>query len=98
MSIKSRHDLGQSPGQWLVDGGLPAHEQIDAVAERTDVDAPVPEPRPRKDAKKDEQGDVVKPDKHAPRPDNSEAVVMWRQRMAKPEAKELYKQRAATAE
>jgi hypothetical protein len=90
--------LGQSPGQWLVDGGLPAHEQIDAVAERTDVYAPVPEPRPRKDATKDEQGHEVKPDKHEPRLDDSEAVAEWRQRMAKPEAKELYKQRAATAE
>jgi len=90
--------LGQSPGQWLVDGGFPAHEQIDAVAERTDVYAPVPEPRPRKDATKDEQGHEVKPDKHEPRPDDSEAVAEWRQRMAKPEAKELYKQRAATAE
>jgi len=68
--------LGQSPGQWLVDGGFPAHEQIDAVAERTDVYSPVPEPRL----------------------DDSEAVAEWRQRMAKPEAKELYKQRAATAE
>lgn len=25
--------LGRSPGEWLVDGGLPAHQQIDAVAE-----------------------------------------------------------------
>ena len=90
--------LGQSPGQWLVDGGYPAHQQIDAVAERTDVYAPVPEPRAKKDATKDEQGHEVKPDKHEPKPDDSEAVAEWRQRMAKPEAKELYKQRAATAE
>ena len=75
------------------------------MAERADVYAPVPEPRPRKDATKDEQGHEVKPDKHEPRPDkhepkpdDSEAVAEWRQRMAKPEAKELYKQRAATAE
>lgn len=34
--------LGQSPGQWLVDGGFPAHEQIDAVADKTEVYAPVP--------------------------------------------------------
>ena len=31
--------------QWLVDGGYPAHEQIDAVAERTTVLAPVPQSR-----------------------------------------------------
>ena len=86
--------LGQSPGAWLVDGGFPAHEQIDAVADRTEVYAPVPEPR----AKKDEQGNEVPQDKHHPKPDDSEAVAQWRSRMATAEAKELYKQRAATAE
>ncbi len=37
-------------------------------------------------------------DKHAPKPDDSEAVAKWRARMANDEAKEIYKQRAATAE
>ena len=87
--------LGQSPGEWLIDGGFPAHEQIDAVAGKTVVVyAPVPEPK----AKKDEQGNPVQQDKHQPKPDDSEAVASWRQRMATPEAKEIYKQRAATAE
>ena len=86
--------LGQSPGQWLVDGGFPAHEQIDAVAHRTEVYAPVPQPRPKKDA----QGNEVQHDKHEPKPADSEAVAQWRQRMAQPEAQEIYKQRAATAE
>lgn len=87
--------LGQSPGEWLIDGGFPAHEQIDAVAGKTVVVyAPVPEPK----AKKDEQGNTVQQDKHLPKPDDSEAVASWRQRMATPEAKEIYKQRAATAE
>ena len=87
--------LGQSPGEWLIDGGFPAHEQIDAVAGKTVVVyAPVPEPK----AKKDEQGNTVQQDKHQPKPDDSEAVASWRQRMATPEAKEIYKQRAATAE
>ena len=85
---------GVTPQQWLVDGGFPAHEQIDAVADKTEVYAPVPEAR----AKKDTQGNEVKQDKHAPRPDDSAAVAQWRQRMATPEAKELYKLRAATAE
>ena len=58
------------------------------------VYAPVPEPK----AKKDEQGNTVQQDKHQPKPDDSEAVASWRQRMATPEAKEIYKQRAATAE
>jgi hypothetical protein len=43
--------LGRSPDEWLVDGGFPAHEQIDAVAGKTELYAPVPEPR----AKQDEQ-------------------------------------------
>lgn len=86
--------LGRSPDEWLVDGGFPAHEQIDAVVGKTEVYAPVPEPR----AKKDEQGNEVEQDKHQPKPDDSEAVAKWRARMASDEAKEIYKQRAATAE
>jgi transposase len=86
--------LGKGADQWLVDGGFPGHEQINAVADKTEVYAPVPEPRP----KKDEQGNEVQQDKHRPKPDDSEAVASWRQRMARPEARELYKQRAATAE
>lgn len=85
---------GKTPEQWLVDGGFPAHEQIDAVADKTEVYAPVPEPRARKDA----QGNELEQDKHEPKPDDSPAVAKWRQRMATPEAKELYKLRAATAE
>ena len=90
--------LGKSPNAWLVDGGLPAHEQIDAVAGKTEVYAPVPEPRAKKDASKDEPGNQVQPDKHAAKPDDSQAVAEWRARMASDEAKEIYKQRAATAE
>ncbi|MGH9581170.1 MAG: transposase, partial [Terriglobales bacterium] len=86
--------LGRTPGQWLVDGGFPAHEQIDAVADRTEVYAPVPEPR----ARKDDNGEEVPQDKHQRKPDDSEAVAQWRQRMAGPAAREIYKQRAATAE
>jgi len=94
--------LGQSPKEWLIDGGFPSHEQIDAVAGKTVVYAPVPEPKTKKGTKQDEhkdaQGNEVQQDKHQPKPDDSEAVAAWRQRMASPEAKELYKQRAATAE
>lgn len=86
--------LGRSPDEWLVDGGFPAHEQIDAVADKTEVYAPVPEPRVKKDA----QGNEVAQDKHQPKADDSEAVAKWRQRMATAEAKDIYKQRAATAE
>lgn len=86
--------LGQAPAQWLVDGGFPAHEQLDAVAHKTEVYAPVPEPR----AKKDDQGNEIDQDKHQPKPEDSPAVAKWRQRMASDQAKQLYKLRAATAE
>ncbi len=94
--------VGRSPEQWLVDGGFPAHEQIDAVADKTEVYAPVPEPRVKKDAKQDAKnegpGNEVQQDKHQPKPGDSEAVAQWRARMASDEAKAIYKQRAATAE
>ena len=86
--------VGQAPAQWLVDGGFPAHEQIDAVAGKTNVYAPVPEARPRKD----EQGEPVQKDKYKPKPGDSAAVIEWRQRMASEQAAEIYKQRAAAAE
>ena len=86
--------LGRSPDEWLVYGGFPAHEQINAVADKTELYAPVPEPR----AKKDEQGNEVEQDKHQPKPDDTEAVAQWRARMASDEAKEIYKRRASTAE
>lgn len=86
--------LGSAPKKMLVDGGFPAHAQIDAVAGKTKVYAPVPEAR----SKKDEQGNEVQQDKHEPKPEDSAAVASWRQRMASDEAKQLYKRRAATAE
>ena len=93
--------LGSAPRKMLVDGGFPAHAQIDAVADKTEVYAPVPEARAKTNDKKDEQGQEVqqdRQDKHEPKPDDSAAVASWRQRMASDEAKELYKRRAATAE
>ena len=77
---------GRSPEEWLVDGGFPAHEQLEAVADHTTVYAPVPKP---KDAATDP---------YAAKPKDSEAVAQWRQRMGTAEAKCLYKDRAATAE
>jgi transposase len=90
--------LGSAPQKMLVDGGFPAHAQLDAVAHKTEVFAPVPEARAGKDDKKDDQGNEVRQDKHEPKPGDSAAVASWRQRMASDEAKELYKRRAATAE
>jgi transposase len=93
---------GCTPEQWLVDGGFPAHEQIDAVHEqtqgKTEVIAPVPEPR-RKPGKTDKDGDDSPPmDKHRRKEGDSGPVAQWRERMADDEVKQQYKQRAATAE
>ena len=87
---------GRTPGQWLADGGFPAHEQIDAVHAhtqgRTEVIAPVPEPRRK-------AGDeTAPPHKHRRKDGDSEPVAQWRERMAEEENKTVYKQRAATAE
>jgi len=76
----------QSPEEWLVDGGYPAHEQLDQAAEHTIVYAPVPQPK------------SAATDPHLAKDDDSPAVGAWRERMGTEEAKDLYKQRAATAE
>jgi transposase len=86
--------VNQAPKEWLVDGGFPSHEQIDAATPKTLIYAPVPKPR----AKKDEQGEPVLQDKHEPKPGDSTAVIEWRKRMSTAEAAQIYKQRAATAE
>ncbi len=79
---------GVRPKEILVDGGDPRHQAIDQAAEKhVIVYAPLPKAR-KADA----------PDPHLPRDTDSAAVVAWRQRMATDEAKEIYKQRAATAE
>lgn len=98
---------GGAPENWLVDGGFPAHEQIDAVAGQTRVIAPVPKPKTRgKDKGADGGGDpdaapqpaAERPDAHQRKPGDSQAVGDWRERMATEEAQALYKDRAATAE
>ena len=84
--IKER--TGVLPQEILVDGGYPQHKAIDEAAE-LDVTLYAPLPKPR-------NGDTRDP--HLPREDDSEAVAAWRTRMATDEAKQIYKQRAATAE
>lgn len=76
----------QTPDEWLVDGGYPAHQQLDAVAEQTTVYAPVPKPK----------DPAVDP--HAAKPEDSDAVAAWRQRMGTDDAQVIYRERAATAE
>ncbi len=78
---------GQRPAEWLVDGGYARHNDIeDADARGTTVYAPVPKPK-----------DPTR-DRHAPRGDDSTAIAYWRERMGRSEAKDIYRQRAATAE
>jgi len=91
--------LGGTPGQWLVDGGFPAHAQIDAVADHTEVYAPVPRPKPpRAKPGKDPLDPPASGSEFEPKPDDSPAVAQWRQRMSSDAAREIYKDRAATAE
>ena len=85
--IENRY--GKAPGEMLVDGGFAKKEDITEVSApqgATTVYAPV--------QKSKKEG--VSP--HDPRDDDSEAVAEWRERMATDEAKEIYKERAATAE
>jgi transposase len=97
---------GCAPENWLVDGGFPAHEQIDAVAEQTRVIAPVPKPKAKDKTKGGDGGEgpsneaspAPVTDVHQRKPGDSQAVGDWRERMATAEAKTLYKDRAATAE
>jgi len=80
---------GTYPKDVLVDGGFNKKEDIEAVsaAEKgCTVYAPVP--KPKKEGR----------DRYEPLPGDSSALAQWRQRMGTDEAKEIYKERAATAE
>jgi transposase len=79
----------QPPKEMLVDGGFVKKDDIEQVSPpegKTTVYAPV---------QKAKKADL---DPHTPRENDSPAVAAWRQRMATAEAKEIYKERAATAE
>jgi transposase len=83
--VEQRH--GQCPAEWLADGGFARRRDIeDAQGRGTTVYAPVRNPR---DSSRDP---------YVALPDDSEAIAQWRQRMSSEAAKEIYKQRAATAE
>lgn len=77
------------PDAMLVDGGFAKQEDIETVSAPEigcTVYAPVPKPKdPRRD-------------RFVPLPGDTEAVAAWRQRMGTPEAQEIYKERASTAE
>jgi len=79
---------GSRPTEILVDGGFTKLADIQAVSEsgETTVYAPVTKPRdPERDP-------------HAPLEKDPPHVADWRVRMGTPAAKEIYKDRAATAE
>jgi transposase len=78
---------GQTPKEYLVDGGYATTQNIETIAERGATPyAPVKKPR--------KEG--VNP--HEPKPGDSSAVAEWRQRMATADAKGIYIQRGCLAE
>jgi transposase len=101
---------GALPKEILLDGGFAQHKAIDEAAEmNVTLYAPLPKPRKVDAVKAVSPGAQPDPsasggapppalDPHLPRDTDSEAVAAWRQRMGTDEAKEIYKQRGATAE
>ncbi|NNJ84026.1 MAG: IS1182 family transposase [Gammaproteobacteria bacterium] len=78
---------GKYPDESLVDGGFNKQEEIETcTAKGITVYAPVPKPKDKNR------------NPYEPMPKDSEAVANWRKRMGTDEAKEIYKQRASTAE
>ena len=83
--IRERH--GRYPSEYLADGGFGQHADIEAVTGcGVRVYAPVPAP---KDASRD---------RHRRLPTDSPVIGAWRERMGTEQAKQVYKDRAATAE
>ncbi len=79
---------GQHPQDYLMDGGFATREDITTLEQRgVTVYAPVKLPRNKPEA-----------ERYQPRYGDSEEVAQWRQRMATEGAKEVYRQRGATAE
>jgi len=83
------------PTELLVDGDYPSHDAIDqATAAGVTLYGPVPTPR----SKTSETPDQPPIDLHLPKPGDSDAVAAWRVRMGTDSAKQIYKERGATAE
>ncbi len=78
------------PEEYLADGGFSTLQDIETLeSSRTKVYTPV-----KDEEKKQEKGD----DPFARRKGDSDEVAAWRERMGTQAAKEIYKQRSATAE
>jgi transposase len=79
--------FGERPQEALADGGFAKHQDMERAQEKgTTVYVPVPQP-------KDETRD-----RHEPLQTDSESIACWRVRMKTEQAKEIYKQRAASVE
>jgi transposase len=87
MSDALAEQYDERPSQHLADGGFAKLDDIEALA-RHGVEAFVPAAKPRDPDR----------DRHAPCPGDTPAVAAWRQRMGRDDAKEIYKERAATVE
>lgn len=78
---------GAHPEEWLADGGCNSLQNIDQMSKR---DCKIFAPPQRSRSPERKPTDI--------RPTDSEAVAEWRKRMDKEEAKQIYRERAATAE
>ena len=89
MLEQHRERYKKLPNETLVDGGFATKDDIDRTGDpdlKTTVYAPIRKPR--------KEGQ----DPHATRYGDTQTIIDWRKRMATPEAMEIYKERASTAE
>jgi transposase len=80
--------FGECPEEALVDGGFVNQKDIAQVQGEKECKVYAPVPKPKKE----------EVDRYARKATDSEEVAEWRERMGTPEAKEIYKERGATAE
>jgi transposase len=88
-----RERYGQVPKDYLVDGGFSSKEDVEQMSRHSDDDGS-PGTTVYAPLRKCKTGG----DPHLRRDNESAAVGDWRERMGTEEAKEIYKERAATAE
>ena len=87
MNAALAKDYGERPRQHLADGGYVKFDDIEEL-EKAGVDVYAPVPAPRDKSR----------DRYAPQQDDAPAIAAWRKRMNEDVAKDIYKERAATAE
>lgn len=89
MREQVEHRTAQKVGEHLMDGGFLVLSEIDTAVDQG-VTLFVPPTIPRDPEKRDQR--------YQPKPTDTEAQAAWRVRMGTEEAKEIYRQRAATIE